>query len=365
MLDEDKKKEGQEKIKALFRELERQKENSYDIVVPSEGLVVKQESDGAIKMDVLQPDGKSKTHDITDHCHGQISEKTKIPKRYYDRMRTEKPELLIKNVNAWLPSEEKKRLVRILDGEVRALLSDRYRIIDNYDIFLLLADEMAKIRKEKSLNFDVKRGDLTDTRLYIKITSRDLCGEVKRADGKKEAVEGGIIITNSEVGDGRLKVEPFMNVLVCQNGLISTSTFTRVHLGKKLDEFIDWSDETLKLADDALKSQIRDWIRSTFDIDIFRKWLDRINEVASTVIEKPTLAVNNIVKKFDLDKDKAEDILNQFINEDKSQWGLAMAVTRLAQDEDNYEEQIKLEQIGNKILTEVTKEELTVEVKEE
>lgn len=365
MLDEEKKKEAREKINSLFKTLEMQKENSYDIVVPGEGLVVKQDSDGSIKMDVLQENGSTKTHGITNHCHGQIADKTKIPMKYYDRMLEEKPGLLVKNVNAWMPDKE-TRLVRVdWNGKVRALLSDRYRIIDNYDVFLLIADEMVKIRKDKGLQFDFKRGDLTETRLYIKITSPDLIGEIKRKDGKKEIVEGGIIITNSEVGAGRLKVEPFINILVCQNGMISTSTFTRVHLGKKLDEFIDWSDDTLRLQDEALKSQIRDWIRATFDIEIFRKWVENLNKTAQNEIPKPTIAVNNVVKKYNLSKEKTAQILDQFIEEDKSQWGLAMAVTRIAQNEENYENQIELEHIGNKILTEMTEEELTVEVKED
>ena len=44
------------------------------------------------------------------------------------------PELLAENVNSWFQREPTQRMVRTLDGTVRAFLSNRYRRIDNLDI---------------------------------------------------------------------------------------------------------------------------------------------------------------------------------------------------------------------------------------
>jgi hypothetical protein len=56
-----------------------------------------------------------------------------------------------------------KKLIRILDGKVRAILSDRYRIIDNYDLVFLALDEF-----QKKETIEIHRIDLTETMLYIK-----------------------------------------------------------------------------------------------------------------------------------------------------------------------------------------------------
>jgi len=339
-----------EKLDELMNELERQKKNRYDIVVPTDCLIVLKEGN-QIWMEVPQPDGEVKHHTITEWAHQQICEKTGIPKKYYDKMRQgDKLNLLAENVNSWLPSKD-KRLVRVLDNQVRALLSDRYRIIDNYDVFDASLEEFGKITKEKKIGIEIKRADITEQHLYIKATSPDLTGEVFHFKDRTEPVQGGIIISNSEVGSGAFRVEPFINVLVCQNGLIGENSFVKVHLGRELGiGIIDWIDETLQLEDAALWSKIRDMIQGTFTPEVFQKWLDKINKVAQVEILKPVVAVDNIIKKYELPKERREALLNQFIQEGPTQWGLSMAVTRIAQDEKDYEKQIQMEKIGAQIL---------------
>lgn len=60
-----------------------------------------------------------KTFHVTDHTHGQIAEKAGIPKKYYDRMRQEAPELLERNVRYWFGHQPERRMVRTLDGNAR------------------------------------------------------------------------------------------------------------------------------------------------------------------------------------------------------------------------------------------------------
>ena len=60
-----------------------------------------------------------------DVAHRQIAARLEIPAKYYDRMRTEAPQMLAKNVNHWLHAQPETRMIRTLDGNVRAFLSDR------------------------------------------------------------------------------------------------------------------------------------------------------------------------------------------------------------------------------------------------
>jgi len=355
-------------IVELAKELKRQEQTRVDVVVPTEQLKMETtlaDADVMMSVPVQQEDEtfEDRLFGITEFAHGQIADKTGIPRKYYEKLReSEKNKLLAENVNSWLP-EKDKRLVRILDGNVRALLSDRYRVIDNYDIQTLAIEEFLKIRNS-GMNLDIQRLDLTETHMYIKALSKDLVDEIiDKPKNRTDPVGGGIIIRNSEVGAGAFRVEPFMLVYRCTNGLIGEDRFVKVHLGRERGiGIIDWSDDTLRLEDEALWSKITDMIHATFDPKIFHAWVDKLNGVAQVEIEKPKIAVDNIVKRYRFSKQQHEDLLNQFMKESPTQYGMSMAVTRLAQLEgkEDYDAQIKMEEIGNDIIG-LKPEVLTVE----
>ncbi|MEM2151423.1 MAG: DUF932 domain-containing protein [Candidatus Bathyarchaeia archaeon] len=132
-------------------------------------------------------------------------------------------ELLAENINAWL-GEKERRLIRILDGKIRAILSDRYRMIDNYDLVFLALDEFKK--KE---TVEIYRIDFTEMMLYIKAIDRTLAESIRQED----IVYGGLIIRNSEVGASALRIEPFILRKVCNNGLILPYALKKIHLGRQ------------------------------------------------------------------------------------------------------------------------------------
>ena len=86
--------------------------------------------------------------EINQIAHRQIGTHLKIPAAYYDRMLSDYPELLAENVNSWFQREPTQRMVRTLDGTVRAFLSNRYRRIDNLDI----AEIVLPVIQQKMLN---------------------------------------------------------------------------------------------------------------------------------------------------------------------------------------------------------------------
>ena len=49
-------------------------------------------------------------------------------------MQDESPHLLDQNVNEWFSKNPERRMIRVLDGKVRAFLSDRYRRLDNLEL---------------------------------------------------------------------------------------------------------------------------------------------------------------------------------------------------------------------------------------
>ena len=110
--------------------------------------------------------------------HNQIAEYLKIPQNYYDRMRTNAPELLVDNVQTWLhkPAFAGTRMIRTLDGQARAFLSDRYRPLDNVDLFKAIMEPIIQAEAK------IDSCELTETRLYVKCTSHKIQIQAKVGD---------------------------------------------------------------------------------------------------------------------------------------------------------------------------------------
>ena len=117
-------------LQFLIEELERQKPLKWDKKINSSHLemtLIENKSMFHIQNDQSFPIAKS--------CHSQIADKLEIPVKYYHKMETESPELLIENVNTWLKKSEKDFFIRGLGESVRAFLSDRYRVIDHLSTY--------------------------------------------------------------------------------------------------------------------------------------------------------------------------------------------------------------------------------------
>ena len=57
---------------------------------------------------------------VNEYAHRQIRERLGIPAKYYDRLRQQAPQLLDTNVQHWLLMTPETRMVRMMDGRVRA-----------------------------------------------------------------------------------------------------------------------------------------------------------------------------------------------------------------------------------------------------
>ena len=113
-------KQGIKSIEELYQNLEEQRENRKDIIADTRSLVVNS-SDGITTLSVSTGDDIL-SYSVSDVSHRQIAERLSIPFKYYERMRADYPELLDKNVNGWLQKNPEKRMLRTLDGKLRACM---------------------------------------------------------------------------------------------------------------------------------------------------------------------------------------------------------------------------------------------------
>lgn len=244
----------------LATELERQSTAKKDFVAST--AVLEMTPEGEL---TLESDTTSNEFPVTDHCHTQIAARLEIPAKYYNRMQKEAPELLAANVNNWFHHKPERRMIRTLDGQARAYLSDRYRRLDNFD----LAEAVLPVLAEMGEGIRIVSTELTDSRLYIKVINERLELEVQHGD----VVQAGMVISNSEIGMGSLKVEPLIFRLVCTNGMIAQDhSQKRYHVGRHAQEgeaYELFRDETLKADDRAFFLKVQDTVRAAVDLTKF------------------------------------------------------------------------------------------------
>jgi hypothetical protein len=329
-------------LSQLAAEVERQQASKRDFVADT-------------RKTTLTPDASSLTlgdlgtFDLTEVAHGQVAEHLKVPRPFYDRLKTFHPDLLSDTVNTLFQREHKRRMVRTLDGKARAFLSDRYRPLDNAD---LLAAVMPVILQMGD-GVRVESMTVTDSRLYIKAVFPKIEGEVKVGD----PVQAGVVISNSEIGLGSLSVMPMLYRLVCLNGAImSTFGQRQYHIGKRAaaeeQAYEMFSDETLRADDNAFWLKVRDTVKAAANEVGFRRMLDLARTSAGQpIVGDPTAVIEVTAKRYNINEAERSAILRSLIEGgDLSQWGLANAVTAVSQDVESYDRATELERVGGSLI---------------
>ena len=371
----------------VLAELQRQNGLKRDYIAPATAF--KLENDGETFV-LSHNDGKRENFDMTDLFHRQIGSTLEIPAKYYDAMRKQKPELLAQNVNAWFGDREQSYMVRSMSYEVneinsgheqhgqhefaegttgagigagttgtanirktagvaRALLSDRYRRIDNTEIAAAVLPLFAG-----QDGMEVASSAVTPTRMYLKILNHRLEQEVVPGD----IVQAGVVISNSEVGLGAVSVQPLVYRLVCSNGLIVNDFGERkTHIGRTVetveDTFHIYSSDTLEAENKAFMLKLRDATLAAIEETRFSMIVDKLRDSTEAKITGHVSDVVELTSKaYGLNQGEQESILDYLIaGGDLSLYGLSNAVTRASQDVESYDRATTLESIGWQVVT--------------
>ena len=254
------------------------------------------ETDAGQSVLSLTSGNEIKRYLVNEVAHQQIASRLNIPYRYYQKMQKEYPELLDQNVNGWFTHNPERRMLRTLDGRVRAFLSNRYRRLDNLE---LCAAILPIINEMKSAS--IESCEVTESHMYLKVINKKLKAEVAVND----VVQAGFVVSNSEIGLGSLKVEPLVYRLVCKNGLIC-------------------KDLTVNKMREALHIPLK---------------------------HDPVQEVELLADTYQLTQGERGDILRElFMGHDLSRYGMVNAVTAASKLAQSYDRATELERIGGDIL---------------
>ena len=298
---------------------------------------------------------------VLDCCHTQIGQRLDIPKKYYDKMlgNSMANHILDYNVTNWfrLRNENNFLLRTFIDKEQktgisRAILSDRYNVLDNYDVMLATLDAI----RESGINVQIESGDITDTKFYmrfvcpdIEMDAPDILKNYRVPDGSTggNGIISGFVISNSETGNGKFSISPRAVVLACRNGMIfKNDAFQKTHLGSKMEEYttIDWSEETRQKNYELVCSQVKDAIKYYASEEYLGAKIHELIEKGNKELNHPIETIKNVSKHLSISEEKESSILNYFIKSgDTNAFGVTQALTYFAQHNASPEERYEIE----------------------
>jgi hypothetical protein len=365
--------------------LQNQQAAKLDLVTPMENVV---SHNGVFTVKGTSVFNEGQTFTPTAIADGHLASKLDIPVTYLRRLRDERIDLYDANINGWTqggriddpmnmievdyPADARSVMLRTfqnadpeLPGVLRAVLSDRYGIIDNFDA---LTAALQGIR-DSGANIEVVGCDLTETRMTVRIAAPEIFVDAPELlDGyrapfdhsggrsitygkgglpekwqKKYGVDSngvfaGLVLSNSETGGGAFNIVPRLMVLRCTNGLMITrDAFRKIHVGGKLNEgTVKWGEDTERKALELVTLQARDAVSTFLDESYVEMTLDAITEKAAKKIDNPTDAIEVVAKQLAFSQTQRDGILDHFIRGGQvTAGGIMQAVTSFAQTIEN------------------------------
>lgn len=348
-------------LQEVATELARQQSAKRDFLVDTRNVHVREDM-GKLLTVFAQGGGKELVTGVRPHALRQVEEHLGIPAKFADHLGANYPDLLAHNLNELLHRKPTAttQLVRLLDGDMRAFLSNSYRRIDNFDFANAVLEVAQKFPTE------VLSCEVTETRLYIKVVRTDMEKRIGYKEGWRQGqghnlynrLRAAAVFSNSEIGSGALWFRPAVFTNECTNLAVwEEESFQKVHLGKKGDagEAGFWelfSDRTKELSDAALWSQVKDMAAASLGGLLFDKQIEMLEGATQKPITGEVVkTVELTAKTYQLNETEKKGVLDHLIKGgDLSQYGLHSAITRYSQDVENYDRASELERLGGRII---------------
>ena len=354
----------------LLTEVRRQSAAKRDLLANTREqlrMVEMSEFPDHVALVALQPDrSELERFRVSTTAHTQIAAGLNIPWKYYNRLLADHRDLVIQQVNALFEREPGTRMVRTLDGAVRAFLSDRYRRIDNDTILAetlpALFDAGGALPANRIVGSHLAPDHM---RIRVVWTAPELEQTIGTTrDGKPDVVKPGFEIGNSETGCGTFKLRGFFYRGYCDNGCIwefgneMDLSYSRTHLGGRLAAGLGamelFSDETKQKDDAALVAQVTDIMRAIGTAEFSQKMGDTLRALkGGAQIEEPAKAIEVLSKAYGLRERETDRVLENLIRDaDYSRWGALNAVTAVSNREDVTEERaLELQDLGAQLIS--------------
>lgn len=292
--------------------------------------------------------------------------------KYWKNEGNEHRRILASNVNHWFKHRDTERMFRFYKSddlsskpaELRSFNSPSYRRVDNNLIWDSVSPVIRKLVEEAGL--EVGSLFVDETGMHGKFLLPKLQGEI----ALNNVVRGGFRVRNSEVGESRYLIEPFVMVLACLNGMVICKYqggIRGIHRGKRQEAGVldQYGNDSIATNIDYKRFQklVRETIAKCVSEETFDAFLDqarvarngeKISNHSNISEAKPWLpSVDIIGEDFQLGRSDRASIDESLVRSgDFSKWGMSQAITQPANNQDiSYARSSRLEEIGGQVLS--------------
>ena len=220
-------------------------------------------ANGSLRMDM--PDGQFSLHD---NAIGQLADRMGIPQRYLRGLASGEPwakqlaATLLNEHSGW--TQRSRVLVRTVGTQVRGVLSDSYRRLNSVEILTAFVQEAAQ------QGAVISDAYMNDTKIWAE-TILPTPLTVSTAKNGDVVIFAGARFSTSDYGDGAVDMRAFLLNGACLNGMVRESVMKQVHLGSKLPDNLQLSQQTYELDTKTTVSAVRDLTKGLFSKDNLMK----------------------------------------------------------------------------------------------
>lgn len=220
-------------------------------------------ANGSLRMEM--PDGQFTLHD---NAIGQLADRMGIPQRYLRGLASGEPwakqlaATLLNEHSGW--TQRSRVLVRTVGTQVRGVLSDSYRRLNSVEILTAFVQEAAQ------QGAVISDAYMNDTKIWAE-TILPTPLTVQTANNGDVVIFAGARFSTSDYGDGAVDMRAFLLNGACLNGMVRESVMKQVHLGSKLPDNLQLSQQTYELDTKTTVSAVRDLTKGLFSKDNLMK----------------------------------------------------------------------------------------------
>jgi hypothetical protein len=237
----------------------------------------------------------------------------------------------------------KKYFTREVNGELRGFLSNRFKPMDSGPI---IESFIGKCNEYGAVPI---RGRALDTKFYLKFMLPFVMEPIPG-----EVMLFGAQLKNSDFGDGKLDISGFIHRLFCTNLMMTDDGFSRVHLGRRLTDEVEFSHETYAHDTATIASAVGDVVKAVFAPENVKTKMTRIKAINEEKVDAD--AVIEGLRKGKITKAEAEEVKDIFKSADvellppgNSAWRLSNAISLLAQKSEP-ERELELEAVAGDVI---------------
>lgn len=283
------------------------------------------------------------------HSVHQMAATTDLPLKFIDLLQqTPEPwgrELLAHNLTTVFRNRfaRSRYLMRSLNCEVRGFLSDRYRRLDSRPIVEAFA---TAVQEKGALPYN---GYVTDTKVALQAIMPEVYEPIPG-----EMVAYGLSLENSDYGNGALSIRAYLLRIWCSNLAITQEEMRQVHLGRRLDETMLYSDRTYELDAQATVSALRDVVAGQLSATSLKQRMDDIRVAHEQQVEPGS--AREFLKKALL-KTESDAVIEAYNSPDtynlpagNTKWRLSNAISWVAGKTEDVERKLDLMKLAGEVL---------------